>query len=191
MLTWNGNLTTDATRYNHDYRALYNQNISGTEITNKSLTYGIGSGGTAAWSNGNWKWALFKLTNTVQVAGTASFGIKFTTPSDSPFTVGSGKESQDFECNILLSSTLNGGTPYWYNVNKDYESENTKSAGTGANGVTGLGIFDSKTRTTGYTIFKVTPPVPTTGQAVSDMWIRVGFGHGATIKISNIELVTV
>ena len=75
MLMWDGNLTTDATRYNHDYRALYNQNISGTEITNKSLTYGIGAGGTAAWSNGNWKWALFKLTNTVQVAGTASFEL--------------------------------------------------------------------------------------------------------------------
>ena len=75
---------------------------------------------------------------------------------------------------------------------KTLNQRNTKSTGTGANGVTGLGIVDSKTRTTGYTIFKVIHHrCLQQDKQYLTMWIRVGFGYGATIKISNIELVTV
>ena len=41
------------------------------------------------------------------------------------FTDNGRTESVDFQCNILLPSVLNDGTPYWYDVNGDYESENT------------------------------------------------------------------
>ena len=84
------------------------------------------------------------------------------------------------------------GTLFWYNVNENYQSETGKDTWTGANGVTGLGVFDSKTRTTTYTTYKITPPVPaTSSQVPSDIWIRIGLNKGANaIQISNIQFVS-
>ena len=55
-----------------------------------------------------------------------------------------------------------------------------------------MGIFDSKTRTSTYTSFKVRPPVVTdSSQITSDIWIRIGLERDTSIKISNIELINV
>ena len=107
------------------------------------------------------------------------------------FTDNGRTESVDFQCNILLPSVLNDGTPYWYDVNGDYESENTRATGDDYDGVTGLGIFDSKIVEANSATFVVTPPVPNSNQVVSDIWIRVGLRKNASIKFTNIELVTV
>jgi hypothetical protein len=185
LLFFGGEITTTNADYK-DYRVLYNQQINNNTITNTSLT-------NANWASNStsWRWALYKLPNTVQFAGTGSFGIKFTTDGDgNAFTTGSGIES-DFELNLLLPSMINSATPYWFNGNSYYQSESSKNTGTGTDGVTGLGIFDSKTRLNSYTTFKVTPPVPqTSGQQVNDIWIRVGFKANKNINISNIELVS-
>ena len=142
-----------------------------------------------------YKWALFKLTNAIQTAGVARFGVKFHTADASGsfinFTDNGRTESVDFQCNILLPSVLNDGTPYWYDVNGDYESENTRATGDDYDGVTGLGIFDSKIVEANSTTFVVTPPVPNSNQVVSDIWIRVGLRKNAAIRFTNIELVTV
>ena len=185
LLFFGGEITTTNTDYK-DYRILYNQQINDNTITNTSLT-------NASWATNStaYRYALYKLPNTVQFAGTGSFGIKFTTNGDgNAFSSGSGVES-DFELNLLLPSMINGGTPYWFNGNEYYQSESTRNTGTGSGGVTGLGIFDSKTRLNSYTTFKVTPPVPqTTAQQVNDIWIRVGFKASKNINVSNIELVS-
>ena len=95
--------------------------------------------------------------------------------------------NHEFELNLLLPSMINGGTPYWFNGNEYYQSESTRNTGTGSDGVTGLGIFDSKTRLNSYTTFKVMQPVPqTSGQQVNDIWIRVGFKASKNINITNI-----
>ena len=88
---------------------------------------------------------------------------------------------------------MNDGTTYWYNVNGDYESENTRTVADADNedGVTGLGVFDSKTVTNSETVFIITPPVPTAAQVVDDIWIRVGLNKDAPMMFSNIELVSV
>jgi len=185
LLFFGGELTTNNSDYK-DYRVLYNQQINNNTITNTSVT-------NTSWlaNSTSYRYALYKLPNTVHYAGTGSFGIKFTTDGDgNAFSTGSGVES-DFELNLLLPSMINGGTPYWFNGNEYYQSEATKNTGTGSDGVTGLGIFDSKTRLNSYTTFKVTPPVPqTTAQQVNDIWIRVGFKANKSINISNIELVS-
>ena len=185
LLFFGGELTTTNADYK-DYRVLYNQQINNNTITNTSVT-------NASWASNSsaYRYALYKLPNTVQFAGTGSFGIKFTTDGNgNAFSTGSGVES-DFELNLLLPSMINGGTPYWFNGNEYYQSESTRNTGTGSDGVTGLGIFDSKTRLNSYTTFKVTPPVPqTTAQQVNDIWIRVGFKASKNINISNIELVS-
>ena len=185
LLFFGGEITTTNTDYK-DYRVLYNQQINDNTITNTSVT-------NASWATNStsWRYALYKLPNTVHFAGTGSFGIKFTTDGNgNAFTTGSGVES-DFELNLLLPSMINSGTPYWFNGNEYYQSESTRNTGTGSDGVTGLGIFDSKTRLNSYTTFKVTPPVPqTTAQQVNDIWIRVGFKANKNINISNIELVS-
>ena len=185
LLFFGGEITTTNSDYK-DYRVLYNQQINNNTITNTSVT-------NASWASNStdWRWALYKIPNTVQFAGTGSFGIKFTTDGNSnAFTTGSGIES-DFELNLLLPSMINSATPYWFNGNSYYQSESSRNTGTGADGVTGLGIFDSKTRLNSYTTFKVTPPVPqTSGQQVNDIWIRVGFKASKSINISNVELVT-
>jgi hypothetical protein len=185
LLFFGGEITTTNTDYK-DYRVLYNQQINDNTITNTSVT-------NASWASNStsWRYALYKLPNTVHFAGTGSFGIKFTTDGNgNAFATGSGVET-DFELNLLLPSMINGGTPYWFNGNDYYQSEATKNTGTGSDGVTGLGIFDSKTRLNSYTTFKVTPPVPqTTAQQVNDIWIRVGFKANKDINISNIELVS-
>jgi hypothetical protein len=185
LLFFGGEITTNNSDYK-DYRVLYNQQINNNTITNTSVT-------NTSWlaNSTSYRYALYKLPNTVHFAGTGSFGIKFTTDGDgNAFSTGSGVES-DFELNLLLPSMINGGTPYWFNGNEYYQSESTKNTGTGSDGVTGLGIFDSKTRLNSYTTFKVTPPVPqTTAQQVNDIWIRVGFKASKSINISNIELVS-
>tara|TARA_B100000575_G_scaffold191104_1_gene154191 strand:- start:3736 stop:22587 length:18852 start_codon:yes stop_codon:yes gene_type:complete len=185
LLFFGGEITTTNTDYK-DYRVLYNQQINNNTITNTSVT-------NTSWAanSTSYRYALYKLPNTVHFAGTGSFGIKFTTDGNgNAFTSGSGVES-DFELNLLLPSMINSGTPYWFNGNEYYQSEATRNTGTGSDGVTGLGIFDSKTRLNSYTTFKVTPPVPqTTAQQVNDIWIRVGFKANKNINISNIELVS-
>ena len=188
LLLWDGNFTSDSSKY-IDFRAKYNKNLSGSVQGT-----GYESVTTTNWTSNDKKWALFKLPNTIQSAGTSSFGIKFTTPSGHSFSTGSAREATGFECNILLPSMLSGqeGTLFWYNVNENYQSETGKDTGTGANGVTGLGVFDSKTRTTTYTTYKITPPVPaTSSQVPSDIWIRIGLNKGANaIQISNIQFVS-
>ena len=185
LLFIGGEITTTNADYK-DYRVLYNQQINNNTITNTSLT-------NASWASNStsYRYALYKLPNTVHFAGTGSFGIKFTTDGNgNAFTSGSGVES-DFELNLLLPSMINNATPYWFNGNSYYQSESSKNTGTGSDGVTGLGIFDSKTRLNSYTTFKVTPPVPqTAAQQVNDIWIRVGFKANKNINISNIELVS-
>ena len=188
LLLWDGNFTSDPSKY-IDFRAKYNKNLAGSVQGT-----GYESVTTTNWTSNDKKWALFKLPNTIQSAGTSSFGIKFTTPSGHSFSTGSAREATGFECNILLPSMLSGqeGTLFWYNVNENYQSETGKDTGTGVNGVTGLGVFDSKTRTTTYTTYKITPPVPaTSSQVPSDIWIRIGLNKGANaIQISNIEFVS-
>jgi len=185
LLFFGGEITTTNADYK-DYRVLYNQQINNNTITNTSVT-------NTSWASNStaYRYALYKLPNTVHFAGTGSFGIKFTTDGDgNAFSTGSGVES-DFELNLLLPSMINGGTPYWFNGNEYYQSESTRNTGTGSDGVTGLGIFDSKTRLNSYTTFKVTPPVPQqVSQQVNDIWIRVGFKASKNINISNIELVS-
>ena len=110
------------------------------------------------------------------------------------FTNNYRTEADDlFQCDILLPSALNDGTTYWYNVNGDYESENTRTVADADNedGVTGIGVFDSKTVTNSETVFIITPPVPTAAQVVDDIWIRVGLNKDAPMMFSNIELVSV
>ena len=188
LLLWDGNFTSDSSKY-VDFRGIYNKNLAGSVQGT-----GYESVTTTSWLTNDKKWALFKLTNTIQTAGTSSFGIKFTTPSGHSFSTGSAREASGFECNILLPSMLSGqeGTLFWYNVNENYQSESGKDTGTGATGVTGLGVFDSKTRTTTYTTYKITPPVPaTSSQVPTDIWIRIGLDKGANaIQISNIQFVS-
>ncbi len=188
LLLWDGNFTSDSSKY-VDFRGIYNKNLAGSVQGT-----GYESVTTTSWIANEKKWALFKLTNTIQTAGTSSFGIKFTTPSGHSFSTGSAREASGFECNILLPSMLSGqeGTLFWYNVNENYQSESGKDTGTGAGGVTGLGVFDSKTRTTTYTTYKITPPVPAiNSQVPADIWIRVGLDKGANaIQISNIQFVS-
>ena len=188
LLLWDGNFTSDSSKY-VDFRGIYNKNLAGSVQGT-----GYESVTTTSWLTNDKKWALFKLTNTIQTAGTSSFGIKFTTPSGHSFSTGSAREASGFECNILLPSMLSGqeGTLFWYNVNENYQSESGKDTGTGATGVTGLGVFDSKTRTTTYTTYKITPPVPAiNSQVPADIWIRIGLDKGANaIQISNIQFVS-
>ena len=186
LLLFGGVFTAEVSKYT-DYRGLYNYNIQGTTISNNSVT-------NASWTSGDddYRWALFKLNNTVQQAGTASFGIKFYTPSGSSFDIGVTRQVGKFKCNILLPSVHNSGDLYWYDINKDFESETSKLQGNVDGGVTGMGIFDSKTRTSTYTSFKVRPPVVTdSSQITSDIWIRIGLERDTSIKISNIELINV
>lgn len=189
LLLWDGNFTSDSSKY-VDFRGIYNKNLAGSVQGT-----GYESVTTTSWLTNDKKWALFKLPNTIQSAGTSSFGIKFSTPTGHSFSTGSAREASGFECNILLPSMLSGqeGTLFWYNVNENYQSETGKDTGTGANGVTGLGVFDSKTQTSTYTTFKITPPVPSTSSQVpSDIWIRIGLDKGANaIQISNIQFVSV
>jgi len=188
LLLWDGNFTSDSSKY-VDFRGIYNKNLAGSVQAT-----GYESVTTTSWLTSDKKWALFKLTNTIQTAGTSSFGIKFSTPSGHSFSTGSAREASGFECNILLPSMLSGqeGTLFWYNVNENYQAESGKDTGTGVGGVTGLGVFDSKTRTTTYTTYKITPPVPATiSQVSSDIWIRIGLDKGTNaIQISNIQFVS-
>ena len=83
---------------------MYNHNIDGVTITNNSVT-------NASWtgSDDNYRWALFKLDNSVQQAGTASFGIKFHTPSGSSFDSGVTRQVGKFKSHVLLPSVHNNG----------------------------------------------------------------------------------
>ena len=70
-------------------------------------------------------------------------------------------------------------------------NQRIQTTGDDYDGVTGLGIFDSKIVEANSATFVVTPPVPNSNQVVSDIWIRVGLRKNASIKFTNIELVTV
>jgi hypothetical protein len=196
LLLFDGVFTSDATLYK-DYRDTYNKTVGGAKQS------GINDSKTNVnWTTSGFKWALFKISNVganrIQDAGVARFGVKFHTPDPSGaftgFTNNFRTEGDDlFQCDILLPSALNDGTTYWFNVNGDYESENTRAVADPDNedSVTGLGIFDSKTVTNSETVFIITPPVPTAAQVVDDIWIRVGLNKDAVMMFSNIELVTV
>ena len=160
LLLYNGIYTNDASYY-VDYRNTYNLQVDGSHLGDNDSKSNI------SWKDENnndidFKWALFRFNNTIQSAGTAKFKIRFHTPSSSSFTNNSNVEDNTkFQCNIRLPSTRNNGDMYWYNVNAAFESENSRATGRGSDGVTNLGIFDSKSRTSSYTDFIVTPPVPT------------------------------
>ena len=196
LLLFDGIFTSDSTLYK-DYRDIYNKTVAGAKQP------GINDSKTNVnWNTAGFKWALFKISNTgsnkIQDAGVARFGVKFHTPDPSGaftgFTNNYRTEADDlFQCDILLPSALNDGATYWFNVNGDYESENTRTVADpdSEDSVTGLGVFDSKTVTSSETVFIITPPVPTAAQVVDDIWIRVGLNKDAPMMFSNIELVSV
>ena len=61
--------------------------------------------------------------------------LNFYTPSGSSFDIGVTRQVGKFKCNILLPSVHNSGDLYWYDINKDFESETSKLQGNVDGGV--------------------------------------------------------
>ena len=179
LIMIDGEIRSDSAVYK-DYRSKYNKNTNGIEINNGMLT-------NVNWVNGDdyngssCKWALFKFENTVQVAGTGSFAVKFTTPGNvTQFENTNYQQENGFKCYISLPSKTNNGNIFWYDINKPYEQETTGD-------VTGFGVFQDK----GNTIFNIVIPVITLNSQIStDIYIMLGLEKDAQINITNIELIS-
>ena len=185
LIMIDGEIRSDSAVYK-DYRSKYNKNTNGIEINNETLT-------NVSWVNGDdytgssCKWALFKFENTVQVAGTGSFAVKFSTPGNvTQFENTNYQQENGFKCYISLPSKTNNGNIFWYDINKPYEQETTGD-------VTGFGVFQDKgiDPQDGNTIFNIVIPVITLNSQIStDIYIMLGLEKDAQINITNIELIS-
>ena len=177
LIMIDGEIRSDSGVYK-DYRLTYNKNINGLDISNNTLT-------NVSWDSG-YKWALFKMADqTVQIEGTGSFGVKFTTPYDKDFDDTSYQQGDGFKCYISLQSKTRNGIMFWYDINKSYEQETTGN-------VTGFGVFENKTRDNNNNIiFNIVIPVITDEFLIPDnIYIMLGLEKDTDINITDIELIT-
>ena len=122
---------------------------------------------------------------TVQIEGTGSFGVKFTTPYDKDFDDTSYQQGDGFKCYISLPSKTRNVIMFWYDINKSYEQETTGN-------VTGFGVFENKTRDNNNNIiFNIVIPVITDEFLIPDnIYIMLGLEKDTDINITDIELTT-